>query len=208
MAIASSIKQGAARYAVAGLIAGGLMLGAAVPAFALDASSVAGTMSNGTGNTASTDVYLQADTDKLIVAAPTQINMIVQADGTLTGPSAAATQLQNGSAFGVHVKNIKATAKNGFALEQTAAANDSVSMTITPRTDKATAVNLASCLDGGLNVSDGNWTLTKKGTEADTIHLFTGGTLSNITKDLSANQQFGTIDWTFAPGNTNDLGPR
>lgn len=206
MAIASSIKQGAARYAVAGLIEGGLMLGAAAPAFALEASSTPGTMSNGTGNTASTDVYLQADTDKLIVADTTQINMIVQADGTLTGPSTA--NIKNGSAFTIRVKNIKATAKNGFALEQTAAANDSVSMNITPRTDKATAVNLASCLDGGLNVSDGNWTLTKKGTEADTIHLFTGGTMSNITKDLSANQQFATIDWTFAPGNTNDLGPR
>lgn len=163
-------------------------------------------MSDGSGNTASTAVWLQADTDKLIVAAPTQINMIVQADGTMTGPTTA--NIKNGSAFTVRVKNIKATAKGGFALEQTAKANDSVSMTITPRTDKATAVNLASCLDGGLNVSDGNWTLTKKDTEADTIHLITGGTLSNITKDLSANQQFCTIDWTFAPGNTNNLGPR
>lgn len=199
MAIASSIKQGAARYAVAGLIAGGLMLGAAAPAFALDASSVAGTMSNGTGNTASTDVYLQADTDKLIVAAPTQINMIVQADGTLTGPSAAATQLQNGSAFGVHVKNIKATAKNGFALEQTAAANDSVSMNITP--GSGTAVNLASCLDGGKTIAGSDWNLTKKGTDGAAIDLATGGTMSNITKDLAANQQFGTIDWTFAAGN-------
>lgn len=199
MAIASSIKQGAARYAVAGLIAGGLMLGAAAPAFALDASSVAGTMSNGTGNTASTDVYLQADTDKLIVAAPTQINMIVQADGTLTGLSAAATQLQNGSAFGIHVKNIKATAKNGFALEQTAAANDSVSMNITP--GSGTAVNLASCLDGGKTIAGSDWNLTKKGTDGAAIDLATDGTMSNITKDLSANQQFGTIDWTFAAGN-------
>lgn len=213
MAIVSSIKQGAARYAASALIAAGLIAGGAAAvaanpadAFALSPSTVAGQMSDGSGNTASTAVWLQADTDKLIVAAPTQINMIVQADGTLTGPSTA--NIENGSAFTVRVKNIKATAKGGFALEQTAAANDSVSMTITPRTDKATAVNLASCLDGGLNVSDGNWTLTKKDTEADTIHLFTGGTLSNITKDLSANQQFCTIDWTFAPGNTNDLGPR
>ena len=175
------------------------MLGAAAPAFALDASSVAGTMSNGTGNTASTDVYLQADTDKLIVAAPTQINMIVQADGTLTGPSAAATQLQNGSAFGVHVKNIKATAENGFALEQTAAANDSVSMNITP--GSGTAVNLASCLDGGKTIAGSDWNLTKKGTDGAAIDLATGGTMSNVTKDLSANQQFGTIDWTFAAGN-------
>lgn len=199
MAIVSSIKQGAARYAAAGLIAAGLMLGAAAPAFALEASSTAGTMSDGSSNTATTDVYLQANSDKLIVAAPTQINMVVQADGTLTGPSAAATQLVNGSVFGVHVKNIKATAENGFALEQTAAANDSVSMNITP--GNGTAVNLASCLDGGKTIAGSDWNLTKKDTPGATINLTTGGTMSNITKDLSANQQFGTIDWTFAAGN-------
>ena len=193
MAIVSSIKQGAARYAVAGLIAGGLMLGAA-PTFAL-ASPEVGLI----GSHAFTNVYLQADSNKLIVSAPTQINMIVQADGTLTGPSAAATQLQNGSVFGVHVKNIKATAENSFALEETAATSDSVSMNITPA--NGTAVNLASCLNGGKDVADSDWNLTKKGTDGATIDLTTGGTLSNVTKDLSTNQQFGTIDWTFAAGN-------
>lgn len=62
-------------------------------------------------------------------AAPTQINMIVQADGTMTGPSAAATQIKNGSAFGIHVSKIQTTAKNSFALESTAKANDSASVT-------------------------------------------------------------------------------
>lgn len=103
-------------------------------------------MSDGSGNTASTAVWLQADTDKLIVAAPTQINMIVQADGTMTGPSAAATQIKNGSAFGIHVSKIQTTAKNGFALESTAKADDSASVTITP--GAGTAVNLADTLSG------------------------------------------------------------
>lgn len=198
MAIVSSIKQGAARYAAAGLIAAGLMMGAAAPAFALSPSTAAGTLSDASGNTASTAVYLQADTDKLIVKAPTQINMIVQADGTLTGPSAAATQLENGSEFGIHVKNIKATAENDFALEQTAKANDSVSMDITP--GAGAAVNLASCLDTGNNIDNGDWNLNKTGTEGATIDLGTSGKLSNITKDLAANQQFAQVDWTFAAG--------
>ena len=34
------------------------------------------------------------------------------------------------------------------------------------------------------------------------INLATVGKLSNITKDLAANQQFAQIDWTFAAGNT------
>ena len=130
------------------LIAGGAAAVAANPAdaFALSPSTVAGQMSDGSGNTASTAVWLQADTDKLIVAAPTQINMIVQADGTMTGPSAAATQIKNGSAFGIHVSKIQTTAKNGFALESTAKADDSASVTITP--GAGTAVNLADTLSG------------------------------------------------------------
>lgn len=194
MAIVSSIKQGAARYAVAGLIAGGLMLGAA-PTFAL-ASPEVGLI----GSHASTNVYLQADSNKLIVSAPTQINMIVQADGTMTGPSAAATQIKNGSAFGIHVSKIQTTAKNSFALESTAKADDSASVTITP--GAGTAVNLADTLSGMAITSGTDWNMAKVGATGADINLATVGKLSNITKDLAANQQFAQIDWTFAAGNT------
>ena len=145
-------------------------------------------------------VWLQADTDKLIVAAPTQINMIVQADGTMTGPSAAATQIKNGSAFGIHVSKIQTTAKNSFALESTAKANDSASVTITP--GAGTAVNLADTLSGMAITSGTDWNMAKVGATGADINLATVGKLSNITKDLAANQQFAQIDWTFAAGNT------
>lgn len=89
MAIVSSIKQGAARYAASALIAAGLIAGGAAAvaanpadAFALSPSTVAGQMSDGSGNTASTAVWLQADTDKLIVAAPTQIDWTFAAGNT------------------------------------------------------------------------------------------------------------------------------
>ena len=189
-------------HLAAGLIAGGAAAVAANPAdaFALSPSTVAGQMSDGSGNTASTAVWLQADTDKLIVAAPTQINMIVQADGTMTGPSAAATQIKNGSAFGIHVSKIQTTAKNSFALESTAKANDSASVTITP--GAGTAVNLADTLSGMAITSGTDWNMAKVGTTGADINLATVGKLSNITKDLAANQQFAQIDWTFAAGNT------
>ena len=206
MAIVSSIKQGAARYAASALIAAGLIAGGAAAvaanpadAFALSPSTVAGQMSDGSGNTASTAVWLQADTDKLIVAAPTQINMIVQADGTMTGPSAAATQIKNGSAFGINVSKIQTTAKNGFALESTAKANNSASVTITP--GAGTAVNLADTLSGKA-ITD--WDMAKVGATGANINLATVGKLSNITIDLAENQQFAQIDWTFAAGNMPD----
>lgn len=197
MAIVSSIKQGAARYAVAGLIAGGLMLGAA-PTFALASPEVPEL--DLIGSHASTNVYLQANSNKLIVSAPTKINMIVQADGTMTGPSAAATQIKNGSAFGIHVSKIQTTAKNGFALESTAKADDSASVTITP--GAGTAVNLADTLSGKAITSGTDWNMAKVGATGADINLATVGKLSNITKDLAASQQFAQIDWTFAAGNT------
>lgn len=192
MAIVSSIKQGAARYAASALIAAGLIAGGA--------AAVAANPADAFANTASTAVWLQADTDKLIVAAPTQINMIVQADGTMTGPSAAATQIKNGSAFGIHVSKIQTTAKNSFALESTAKANDSASVTITP--GAGTAVNLADTLSGMAITAGTDWNMAKVGATGADINLATAGKLSNITKDLAANQQFAQIDWTFAAGNT------
>ena len=200
--IATAQGYDAESHNAAGLIAGGAAAVAANPAdaFALSPSSVAGQMSDGSGNTASTAVWLQADTDKLIVAAPTQINMIVQADGTMTGPSAAATQIKNGSAFGIHVSKIQTTAKNGFALESTAKADDSASVTITP--GAGTAVNLADTLSGMAITSGTDWNMAKVGATGADINLATVGKLSNITKDLAANQQFAQIDWTFAAGNT------
>lgn len=131
---------------------------------------------------------------------PTQINMIVQADGTMTGPSAAATQIKNGSAFGIHVSKIQTTAKNSFALESTAKANDSASVTITP--GAGTAVNLADTLSGMAITAGTDWNMAKVGATGADINLATVGKLSNITKDLAANQQFAQIDWTFAAGNT------
>lgn len=47
---------------------------------------------------------------------------------------------------------------------------------------------------------DGN--MAKVGATGADINLATVGKLSNITKDLAANQQFAQIDWTFAAGNT------
>lgn len=180
MAIAQSIKQGAARYAAAALIAGGLMLGAA-PTFAFASPEVPFI-----GSHAFTNVYLHADTNKLTVSAPTQINMIVQADGTMTGPSAAATQIKNGSAFGIHVSKIQTTAKNSFALESTAKANDSASVTITP--GAGTAVNLADTLSGMAITAGTDWNMAKVGATGADINLATVGKLSNITKDLAASQ--------------------
>lgn len=204
MAIISSIKQGAARYAAAGLIAAGLMMGAAAaPAFA--ATNAYPDVDNGTmpttatGNTVSTAVYLQADSDKLLVKAPTQINMLVQADGTLTGPSADATTIENGSVFGIHVSNIKTEGVSGFALDNQTSKSGNVDLNITP--NGKTAVNAGSCLSGKAITAGTDWNMAKTGTDGATIKLGTSGSVSNITTDLAKGQQFGTINWTFAAGN-------
>lgn len=109
-------------------------------------------------------------------------------------------KIKNGSAFGIHVSKIQTTAKNSFALESTAKANDSASVTITP--GAGTAVNLADTLSGMAITAGTDWNMAKVGATGADINLATVGKLSNITKDLAANQQFAQIDWTFAAGNT------
>ena len=76
----------------------------------------------------------------------------------------------------------------------------SASVTITP--GAGTAVNLADTLSGMAITSGTDWNMAKVGATGADINLATVGKLSNITKDLAANQQFAQIDWTFAAGNT------
>lgn len=150
--------------------------------------------------TATTDVYLTTDSSKIIASVPTQIDMAVSGDGTLTGPDAKSTQIINGSIFGIHVSNISVSEANSFSLVSSisgATANDSLQVALTP--NEGTSLQLAD-LKSGKTIETSDWNLAKKDTTGSTIDLSTSGALVNITKDLSTSHKFATISWTFAPG--------
>lgn len=129
--------------------------------------------------------------------------MLVGADGLLTGPNAESTQIINGSVFGIHVSNINVTEQNDFSLTTStsgATENDSIQVAVTP--GSGTAIQLASYV-GGKDTVGSDWNLAKSGATGSTINLTTSGALANVTKDLSTDQKFETIAWTFAAGSAS-----
>ena len=178
-------------------ISGGLMAAALVACLAPASQVFAADTVDGQ---AQTGVYLQADDGKLVASVPTQIDVKVNGDGSFITPSADATKIQNGSIFGIHVANIQTTAMNDFTLVDDAAGaleDDAIEFNVTP--DSGAAVSLADTTSG-LDLSGTDWNLDKMGGDHDAISLTTDGAINNITKDLSASQQFAQINWTFAAG--------
>ena len=165
-------------------------------AFAADPSTTAGTETE--QGSADTAVYLEADDSMLVVGAPTEIHVKAKADGTFVTPTAASTQITNGSIFGIHVDKVTATAENSFALVKgTSTSNDAVSYTVTP--NSGTAINIADYVDG-VDITGSDWDMTKDGTDGDHLNLTTAGSIANVTKDLNTDQKFATLTWTFQAG--------
>lgn len=194
MKLENVIPTGAARFAAGAAIAAALVAGVcaapAAQAFAADAVN----------GQAQTGVYLQADNTKLIASVPTQINVQVNGDGSFITPSASATEIQNGSIFGIHVSKIQTTAMNDFALVDDASSadeNDAIEFNVTP--DSGTAITLANTVSGLSNLGL-DWNMDKKDGSHDSIALTTDGAINNVTKDLGSSQQFAQINWTFAAG--------
>lgn len=195
MKLENVIPQGAARYAAGALLAASLLAGVA---FAPATQAFAADTVDGQ---ASTGVYLQADSTKLVASVPTQINVQVNGDGSFITPSSSATKIQNGSIFGIHVSKIQTTAMNDFNLVADASSadeNNAIEFNVTP--DSGTPVTLADTTSG-LSTSGSDWNMDKQGGSHDSIALTTDGSIKNVTKDLSSSQQFAQISWTFAAGN-------
>ncbi len=192
------VKERALLGALAGVVASAL-IATAIPSMAFaDAKTVAG--ETVVGNTDSTQVYLQADDGTLSVSAPTEIHVMVKADGTFVTPSAETTQIKNGSIFSVSVSKLAASAQGGFSLVKDASAataNDAVSYSIAP--NKGTAVQVSEYV-GGKAITDSAWSMTKKGSTGANLNLTTAGAINNITKDLQKDQHFTTLSWTFKAG--------
>ena len=68
------------------------------------------------GRVGSTKVMVRTEIDNIEFKAPTVIPFVAQADGTLQGPSEDATTIDNLSAYGIHVTNMKIDAMNTWTI--------------------------------------------------------------------------------------------
>lgn len=71
------------------------------------------------GRVGTTKVMVRTEIDNVEFKVPTVIPFVAKADGTLQGPSEDATTIDNHSAYGIHVTNMKIDAMNTGPLPPT-----------------------------------------------------------------------------------------
>lgn len=139
--------------------------------------------------------------DNLAFTVPSSINFVVDADGSLTGPSTGA-YIENRSAFAAHVSSMKVDAQDGWNFVADANASDktnAVDLQIGPSGNLQQASNFIAAKAGVSGGAAWNMAATSDGT-SDQVALETAGDVANIAKDLTTQQKFGTIHWYVTPG--------
>ena len=87
------------------------------------------------GRIGTTDVTIRTEIDNIMFKAPTVIPFVAKADGTLQGPSEGATTIDNLSAYGIHVTNMKIGAQNSWNIvadAKTGTAQNSIDFKVGP----------------------------------------------------------------------------
>lgn len=153
------------------------------------------------GRSGTTRVTVVATDGNLKFRVPTVIPFVADYDGTLQGPSAETTYIENLSAFAIKVTNVKVNAENGWShTEDLTAQDNSVSWAIGPSDYMVSASGATS--EAGISISNASWNMSYGGaaSDADKIFLATGGEVQKVTKDISSAVQIGTVTFTVAPG--------
>ncbi len=133
---------------------------------------------------------------------------VAKADGTLQGPSEDATTIDNHSAYGIHVTNMKIDAMNTWTIAADAkagTAQNSIDFKVGPdgALQNASAAMQKTGLDLSKNAAfDMGYQGIAGGT--DKIKLKTSGNIARVTRDIfrvtGEGDQVATITWTVEPG--------
>lgn len=154
-----------------------------------------------TGNTGTTKVTVVADENNLKFRVPTVIPFVAASDGTLTGPSATTTRIENLSVFGLKVTNVKVTPANGWShADNVNAADDSIRWSLGPKGAEVSATKANTT--NGLQIASPHWNMTYHSdtTHTDDIQLTTAGNVGRVAQDISIAKQIGSVTFTLAPG--------
>ena len=155
-----------------------------------------------------TDVTVKADISNVSFKAPTVIPFAANADGTLVGPSDKTITIDNLSAYGIHVTNMKVTAKNDWTIVADAkkgSAQNSIDFKVGP--DKAEKDASSATQTTGLDLSkDASFDMKYQGIAdgTDKIKLNVSGHVARVTRDIyhatGTGDQVASITWTVEPG--------
>ena len=169
------------------------------------------------GRVGTTKVMVRTEIDNVEFKVPTVIPFVAKADGTLQGPSEDATTIDNHSAYGIHVTNMKIDAMNTWTIAADAkagTAQNSIDFKVGPdgaltlrATGESTTDASAAMQGTGLDLSknaafDMGYQGIAGGT--DKIKLKTSGNVARVTRDIfrvtGEGDQVATITWTVEPG--------
>ena len=156
------------------------------------------------GRVGTTKVMVRTEIDNVEFKVPTVIPFVAKADGTLQGPSEDATTIDNHSAYGIHVTNMKIDAMNTWTIAADAkagTAQNSIDFKVGP--DGALQNASAAMQKTGLDLSK-NAAFEGIAGGTDKIKLKTSGNVARVTRDIfrvtGEGDQVATITWTVEPG--------
>lgn len=172
------------------------------------AVSAAPTPAMAAGRFGTTDVRVRTEIDNISFKAPTIIPFVANADGKLQCPSEDAITIDNLSAYGIHVTNMKIDATNTWTIAADAkagTAQNSIDFKVGPNgaLQNASAAMQETGLDLSKNAAfDMGYQGIAGGT--DKIKLKTSGNVARVTRDIfrvtGEGDQVATITWTVEPG--------
>lgn len=131
--------------------------------------------------------------DNLAFTVPTAINYVVDADGTMTGPTNAS--IQNRSVMGIDVSSVDVDEETPFKIVSDATAStdaNSVDLKFGPAADQLNAADYLTKTD----VKDASkWGMGAEGAADANLGIQTDGHVSHVVQDITQQSKFGTIKW-------------
>lgn len=142
--------------------------------------------------------------DNIAFTVPTSINFVANASGKLTGPSLAATYIENESAFAIHGSSLLVEVESGWNIVSDATSSDAanaIDFQVGPKTDMLDAANY---LTKKAVKDPTKWNMTSKktgeGETSDRVQLKTSGDIANIDKNVKQKAKVATLRWYVTPG--------
>lgn len=157
--------------------------------------------------------------ENLAFKAPTAINFVAKANGTLLAPRSGSIHIDNYSSYGIHVSSMKIdenTADGWHVVADSSAASgvaNAVWGSIGPDGDAlnwASYVPVSPSTDPIAVAKPYKWNMSAYDGETSTddqVGLDTVGNVANLSIDLSTAKTFGTIHWYLKAGNAERTAP-
>ena len=148
--------------------------------------------------------------DNIAFSVPASINFVAKPDGTLIGPDASATYIENHSAFEIRASSMKVTAEDDWNLvEDVSSVSDgnSVDFTFGPEGDELVAARYTT--KGEVN-EKGRWEMSYARTgaseTADRVQLKTAGHIARVDNDIKTRSKVATINTYVTQGKAPSSG--